>query len=725
MRIEFAEAKASADGAGESDGGRGASHGPPTRTGRGSRDGEEPGGEGWGGEDVARIVVARRGTGRANVAAVRVVVPSCPRRRRVRLRTVFGRRDRGSGTRARRPRRGRAILAPARSSARRRVVFAQTPRSLRFRAQGRSRRRRRRPTFPTTCSARGCARAPRPRRAARAAFGRAAAAAAQNRAEGCRPRTRPRRRMAPTARRPCARRARRGRHGVSSRPLESRLERAEGAVAAAESAAVDARRTRRRATRTLVGGARATTRRRRARRTRKMEFEFASTNPTSTNPTSTQRESVPNRTANPRHVRDARLGDDPSPDSAWRRPPSPRRSKPPLVYKRALAEGASALAAVIAARNESGGCDACVAELGVGGRGLREGERKAFELITPPTLDAQRRRADECESTANGARRRARGAIAKIRRLGPGRRASRGTHRHVASRRVERAARRALAVNRARLAHAKSAAKASEADTTAARGARNDAAERARAAVADAERARAALRGARRVRRPRGRGRRRRSVQSGGGTAFGEGWRVGDRRRWKRIARAPTSTLADAARDAAPRRTWNASARGASAFGRAPTPRPPRSKPSPRPPRARWTRMDAAAGWTRRPPGRIECLRRRRRRRRRNARFGSTPSPTPEKELHARVGSSPSRRRRRRTRHDDDASHDRGFGERSRTRDREAADRAASAASSTAAPRLRHLGVAVDATDAAAAARDAAATAAALQDGARRGDAPA
>ena len=74
-------------------------------------------------------------------------------------------------------------------------------------------------------------------------------------------------------------------------------------------------------------------------------------------------------------------------------------------------------------------------------------------------------------------------------------------------------------------------------------------------------------------------------------------------------------------------------------------------------------------------------------------------------ELHARVAELVALAAAKANGHDDDAN----------GHDRETADRAAFAASSTAANLLRHLGVAVDATDAAAAARDAAATAAALK----------
>ena len=86
-------------------------------------------------------------------------------------------------------------------------------------------------------------------------------------------------------------------------------------------------------------------------------------------------------------------------------------------------------------------------------------------------------------------------------------------------------------------------------------------------------------------------------------------------------------------------------------------------------------------------------------------------------ELHARVAELVALAAAKANGRDDDANgHD---DDDTKGRD-EAADRAASAASSTAANLLRDLGVAVDATDAAAAARDAAATAAALKSSSSR-----
>ena len=68
--------------------------------------------------------------------------------------------------------------------------------------------------------------------------------------------------------------------------------------------------------------------------------------------------------------------------------------------ERALAEGASALAAVIAERNAlAARCDACVAELGDARAWTARASAEVFELRRD--ADAQRRRGDECESIAN------------------------------------------------------------------------------------------------------------------------------------------------------------------------------------------------------------------------------------------------------------------------------------------------------------------------------------
>ena len=494
--------------------------------------------------------------------------------------------------------------------------------------------------------------------------------------------------------------------------LESRVERAEGAVAAAESAAVDARMD------AAASEADAAAARARLRVVVAREFERwnSNSNVDESNVDESNVDAPPNP---PQSVDDddddsamirARLG---VAETAVSEALESRASS-----ERALAEGASALAAVIAERNAlAARCDACVAELGDARARTARASAEAFELRRD--ADAQRRRADECESIANRLDAELAGLIAKIQTSDTSDGASRGTHRHVASSGVEAAALgAALAVNRARLAHAKSAAKASEADTTTLAARVNDAEERARAAVADAERARAALRDARAFADHAGEG------DGGDRSKAEEGWdsERAARRRLEEMEAdraALTSTLADATRERSAleedlererarcvgeRARADAASAALEAFASS-TARSmdedgrgwPAGVSSPGEYRSFFSTAAAAAA------ERARC-------------FAIADANV---ELHARVAELVALAAAKANGHDDDANgHDRetnGHDADANGHDREAADRAASAASSTAANLLRHLGVAVDATDAAAAARDAAATAAALK----------
>ena len=311
--------------------------------------------------------------------------------------------------------------------------------------------------------------------------------------------------------------------------LESRVERAEGAVAAAESAAVDARMD------AAASEADAAAARARLRVVVAREFERWNSD-----------SNVDESNVDESNVDESNV--DESDESNVDAPPNPPQSvvddaddsamirarlgvaetavsealESRASSERALAEGASALAAVIAERNAlAARCDACVAELGDARARTARASAEAFELRRD--ADAQRRRADECESIANRLDAELAGLMAKIQTSDTSDAgASRGTHRHVASSGVEAAALgAALAVNRARLAHAKSAAKAFEADTTALAARERRRGARARGGRGRGEGAGGAA-GRAGVRRPRGRGRRRRSVQSGGGRAFGD-----------------------------------------------------------------------------------------------------------------------------------------------------------------------------------------------------------
>ena len=176
--------------------------------------------------------------------------------------------------------------------------------------------------------------------------------------------------------------------------LESRVERAEGAVAAAESAAADARMD------AAASEADAAAARARLRVVVAREFERWNSN--SNVDESNVDES--NVDAPPNPPQSVVVDDDDSAMIRARLGVAETAVSEALESRasseRALAEGASALAAVIAERNAlAARCDACVAELGDARARTARASAEAFELRRD--ADAQRRRADECESIAN------------------------------------------------------------------------------------------------------------------------------------------------------------------------------------------------------------------------------------------------------------------------------------------------------------------------------------
>ncbi|ACO69280.1 predicted protein [Micromonas commoda] len=500
--------------------------------------------------------------------------------------------------------------------------------------------------------------------------------------------------------------------------LESRVERAEGAVAAAESAAVDARSDAA-ASEADAAAARALLRVVVAR-------EFKRSNSDSVAEESNADES--NAVASPNPPQSAprkdldderRPVDEDDDDLAMIRArlqvaedAVSEALESRASSERALAEGASALAAVIAERNAlAARCDACVAELGDARAWTARASAEVFELRLD--ADAQRRRGDECESIANRLDAELEALIKTSIKTSP-HGASDGTYRRRSVEGVEAAALgAALAVNRARLAHARSAMRASEAEKLALAARVNDAEDRAKAAVADAERARAALRDARAFVVYASGGERSKADEEEEEEEEEEGDSIRRLEELEADRAALTSKLVDATRERSAleevlnrerakcvgeRARADAASAALEAFASGwwtkPSPEEGRGWPAgPSSPEEDWSFFSTAAAAA---AERARC-------------FAIADANV---ELHARVAELVALAAAKANGRDDDANgHD---DDDTKGRD-EAADRAASAASSTAANLLRDLGVAVDATDAAAAARDAAATAAALK----------
>ena len=492
--------------------------------------------------------------------------------------------------------------------------------------------------------------------------------------------------------------------------LESRVERAEGAVAAAESAAVDARSDAA-ASEADAAAARALLRVVVAR-----EFKRLNSN-SITEESNAVASPNPPQSAPRKDLDDERRPVDEDDDLAMIRArlqvaedAVSEALESRASSERALAEGASALAAVIAERNAlAARCDACVAELGDARAWTARASAEVFELRLD--ADAQRRRGDECESIANRLDAELEALIKTSIKTSP-HGASDGTYRHGSVEGVETAALgAALAVNRARLAHARSAMRASEAEKSALAARVNDAEDRAKAAVADAERARAALRDARAFAVYASGGERSKAEEEEEEEEEGDSIRRLEELEADRAAL--TSKLVDATRERSAleevlnrerarcvgeRARADAASAALEAFASGwwtkPSPEEGRGRPAgPSSPEEDWSFFSTAAAAA---AERARC-------------FAIADANV---ELHARVAELVALAAAKANGRDDDANgHD---DDDTKGRD-EAADRAASAASSTAANLLRDLGVAVDATDAAAAARDAAATAAALK----------
>ena len=191
--------------------------------------------------------------------------------------------------------------------------------------------------------------------------------------------------------------------------LESRVERAEGAVAAAEAKAVDA---------AMEAASEADAEAARARLRVVLSREFHRANSTSNSNPNPNSDSVAESDAGPEEldvdgttldedlgVIRARLG---VAEEAVRESLESRAAS-----ERALAEGAAALAAVIAERNAlAARCGTIVEELGNARARTARASAEAFELRHE--LETQRRRADECEGIASRLDVELEAALAKI-----------------------------------------------------------------------------------------------------------------------------------------------------------------------------------------------------------------------------------------------------------------------------------------------------------------------